>query len=225
MFRASSRHSQQVAAALAKDGTKWQFNTPSAPHFGGLWEAGVKSVKHHLRRVIGEHTLTYEELSTFLVQVEACLNSRPLHPLTDDPEDTTALTPGHFLIGDALNTIPSPTLLDVPMNRLSRWQLLRQLSEHFWKRWTQECLRELQVRPKWQTPRSPIRIGDLAIVKHERLPPTKWALARVTALHPGPDHQVRVVTIRAQGSTLKRPVHKLCILPRAEDETTIPPTT
>lgn len=38
-------------------------------NFGGLWEAGVKATKLHLKRVIGEFTLTYEELSIFLTQI------------------------------------------------------------------------------------------------------------------------------------------------------------
>ena len=63
------------------------LHTPNAPHFGGLWEAGVKATKHHLLRVIGDHTVTFEELSNFLVEIEACLNSRPLWVLSDDPDD------------------------------------------------------------------------------------------------------------------------------------------
>jgi len=98
MFRASSSDGRRMAHAAASEGIKWNFNPPAAPHFGGLWEAAVKSTKHHLRRVIGETTLTFEEMSTFLAQVEACLNSRPLQALSDDPDDVTALTPGHFLM-------------------------------------------------------------------------------------------------------------------------------
>lgn len=89
---------------LANDGTQWRFIPPGAPHFGGKWEAGVKSVKHHLRRVMESHLLTYEEMTTLLNQIEAVLNSRPLCPLTDDSEDLSALTPGHFLIGESLST-------------------------------------------------------------------------------------------------------------------------
>ncbi|XP_015191151.1 PREDICTED: uncharacterized protein LOC107074303 [Polistes dominula] len=82
LFSTTSKQLGKLATLLANDGTQWIFNPPSAPHFGGKWESGVKSVKHHLRRVIGDHRLTYEEMSTFLTQVEATLNSRPLCPLT-----------------------------------------------------------------------------------------------------------------------------------------------
>ena len=52
---------------------EWHFIPEHGPHFGGLWEAAVKSTKTHLRRIIGEVRLTFEELSTVLAQVEACL--------------------------------------------------------------------------------------------------------------------------------------------------------
>ncbi|EFN67146.1 hypothetical protein EAG_02218, partial [Camponotus floridanus] len=65
-----------------------------------LWEAGVCSVKHHLKRCIGAHTLTYEEMNTLLCRIEACLNSRPIAATSDCLDDYRALTPDHFLIGD-----------------------------------------------------------------------------------------------------------------------------
>jgi hypothetical protein len=71
----------QLADTLSKDGIQWHFNPPGAPHFGGLWEAGVKSVKYHLHRIIGPTKLTFEEMTTLMTQIEACLKSRPLTKL------------------------------------------------------------------------------------------------------------------------------------------------
>ncbi|XP_072934833.1 uncharacterized protein [Epargyreus clarus] len=51
---------------LSDMNVEWHINAPSWPSAGGLWEAAVKSLKYHLRRVIGEQKLTYEEFSTLL---------------------------------------------------------------------------------------------------------------------------------------------------------------
>jgi len=77
----------------------WHFIPPRGPHFGGLWEAGVKSVKAMIRVTLKEEKFTFEQYLTFLTQVEACLNSRPLILEFSDPNEPGALTPGHFLIG------------------------------------------------------------------------------------------------------------------------------
>lgn len=119
LFSVASRESAIIASSLTNSGTQWIFNPPSASHFGGKWKAAVKSVKFHLRRMIGDTVLTFEEYTTLLAQIEAALNSRPLCLLSDDVSDLAALTPGHFLTGDALNAIPEPGLSYVPSSRLS----------------------------------------------------------------------------------------------------------
>ncbi|GFW02998.1 integrase catalytic domain-containing protein [Trichonephila clavipes] len=97
---------------LVTDNITFHFSPPSAPHFGGIWEATVKSFKFHLNRVVGVTGLTFEELSTLSSQIEACLNSRPLCVLSSSPDYLCVLTPGHFLIRKALTAIPQPTVPD-----------------------------------------------------------------------------------------------------------------
>ncbi|XP_011313314.1 uncharacterized protein [Fopius arisanus] len=218
LFLSGSAHSRQLAQLLINDGTQWSFNPPGAPHFGGKWEAAVKSVKFHLTRTIGEDLLTFEELTTLLAQIEAVLNSRPLEPLTDDPDDCSALTPGHFLIGQAPTTLPEPSLEQLNVSRLSRWQLIQQKLQGFWKWWSTGYLQCLQAISKWHHPTHQLRIGSLVLLTDERFPPTKWPLARVTALHPGSDGLTRVVSIRTAQTMLTRPIAKLVILPISPSE-------
>ena len=143
---------KNVSEIIENVGLTWHFIPAYSPHFGGIWEAGVKSTKYHLKRVAGNNVLTFEELYTLLVQIEGLLNSRPLTPLSSDSSDLSPLTPAHFLIGRPLDSIADPDLTHLPENRLSRWQLIQRLQQHFWRRWSQEYVSELQQRVKWESP-------------------------------------------------------------------------
>ncbi|GFV89345.1 integrase catalytic domain-containing protein [Trichonephila clavipes] len=132
---------------IASEGIVWHLNPPATPHFGGLWEAGIKSLKSHLKRVIGNTILTYEEFVTLVTQVESVLNSRPLTKISSDPNDSI-LTPAHFLVGTSLTALPEPDLTNTPINRLNRWQLVQKLTQTFWKKWSNDYLNRLQSRVK-----------------------------------------------------------------------------
>ncbi|XP_055634174.1 uncharacterized protein LOC129774459 [Toxorhynchites rutilus septentrionalis] len=121
----NSSHHSRVSKECANQGIRWHFNPPSAPHFGGLWEAAVRSAKIHLLKVLGESVATPEDMSTLLVQIEGCLNSRPLTQMSEDPNDLEPLTPAHFLIGTSLQAIPEENIEAVPSNRLNKWQLIQ----------------------------------------------------------------------------------------------------
>lgn len=194
----------------------WHFNPPHTPHMGGIWEAGVKSVKRYLKIIADGHNMTYEELATWLAQIEAILNSRPLCPLSTDPGERDYLSPGHFLVGGPLVLAPEQSLLDSNESLLGRWQRVNRLSEEFWRRWSTEYLKTLQRRPKWIKSKKNLEIGDLVLLK-EPSPPLQWKLARVIATHPGSDDVVRVVTVQRGNSTFCRHVVNLVPLPHLSE--------
>ncbi|KAK2578790.1 hypothetical protein KPH14_012728 [Odynerus spinipes] len=219
LFSQTSREHQQISATLSQDKTRWHFNPPAAPHMGGKWEAAVKSMKFHIKRTTGDTPLTFEEATTLLSQIEAILNSRPLEPLSGDPGDISALTPGHFLIGTALNALPRPSIIDISTSRLSRWQFIQQRVQQFWSNWSSHYLKRHQAISKWHHPRNEIKENSLVLIVDERLPPGKWPLARVLSLLPGKDGLARVASLKTSNTTLTRPLIKLVPLSGVDQDT------
>lgn len=209
---------------LTERSIQWHFIPPAAPHFGGLWEAAVRSAKQHLTKLSINATFTYEEATTLLCGIEGVLNSRPMTPLSNDPSDHQALTPAHFLIGGIITLPPESDVSTMPMSRLKRFKMVQSYMQQFWKRWSREYLPQLQRRGRWIKVTRNVQVGDLCLLHQENLPPTKWALVRVQEVHPGPDGTVRVVTLRnSSGTTFQRPVVKLSLLPTEQDEAEILP--
>jgi hypothetical protein len=156
-------------------------------------------MKYHLRRVLGSQIATYEELSTLLFEIEACLNSRPLCALSNEPHSSTYLSPGHFLIGDPLVQLPTANLTDVKSKRLSRWQFYQQQLQIFWKRWSAYYFNELQQRQCWQKPTPNLRPGEVVHLKDDNTTPLQWPTAVITDVRPGSEGNIRVVTIKISG--------------------------
>ncbi|GJQ65570.1 hypothetical protein Trydic_g7669 [Trypoxylus dichotomus] len=131
-------------------GAKSQLdNLAYSPHQGRLWEAGVKSVKHHIKRVLGTTLVTFENFLTILIQIEAILNSRPMYPFSSSPNDFEPITPSHFIIGHKVTSVPDPDVTTQPVNRLASLQVIQRLTQIIWKRWSINYVSELQQRTKW----------------------------------------------------------------------------
>ncbi|XP_075162446.1 uncharacterized protein LOC142235098 [Haematobia irritans] len=205
--------SSEVVHLYVNNGVNWHFNPVAAPHMGGLWEAGVKSFKHHFNRVAFNLKYTFEEFSTLLARVESCLNSRPLCPLSEDVSCIDVLTPGHFLIGGPLLSPPEPQILDAPISIVNRWQRVKAINQNFCLRWKEEYLKEIIKRNKWKTDELNLKINDMVVVREENLPPNEWRLGRITKVFPGADGKVRVAEIRTARGQIVRPIVKLVFLP------------
>ncbi|GFX39845.1 integrase catalytic domain-containing protein [Trichonephila clavipes] len=161
--------SNEVTDYVANKGVTWKFNPPSSPHFGGLWEASMKSMKMHMKRAIGSQVLTYEEFSTYLAEIEACLNSRPLVPVSSYPEDcyhTSALLNRNFAKRNS-----RPNLCNKRISLYDPWKLLQQMTQSFWKRRSLDYLTQLRQCRKWQKRQYNLKVNDLVLIKKDNLPP------------------------------------------------------
>lgn len=209
----------ELQPQLSEFGISWQFNPPASPHFGGIWEAGVKSIKSHLNRTLKDAILTFEEYSTVLIQIEGILNSRPLCPISDNPNCYEFLTPSHFLIGESIVAPPEPVIKPKIVGSLKRWRYLQYLNQQFWQSWKETYLHTLSKRPKWLDLQRNFQVNDLVLLMEDNLAPTIWPVARIVEVKVGANECVRVVKVKtADGKTFTRPVAKLRFLPIATQD-------
>ncbi|KAI5748367.1 hypothetical protein M8J77_024789 [Diaphorina citri] len=192
---------------------EFRFNPPSSPHFGGLWESNVRQVKSHLYKVVGSQILTYEEMNTVLVEIEAILNSRPLCQNDSDSSAPQALTPAHFLMQQPVQSLPCCGNSLLPVGLSQRYKLVTQMVQSFWKRFSQEYLSQLQERSKWLKNDMQLKPGLLVLIKADNSPVLSWPLGRILEVFPGQDGVVRVARVQTRGGELRRPAVKLCPLP------------
>ena len=185
----------------------WHNIPQRAPHFGGLWEAAVKSTKFHLKRIVGQERLTFEELSTITCNIESFLNSRPLGPVTShDLEGSSPLTPSHFLIGRAARAYPQEPVTGKPTT-LQRWDICKKATQEFWDRWSQEYIQQLQKATKWHKSSRNFQVNDLVMLTDGNHFKCQWSMAKVIKVYPGRDGLVRAVDVQLETRVLPTTYH------------------
>ena len=193
-----------VQEYLAGQGVEWKFNIEKTPWWGGAFERLVKSTKRCLRKMVRRSKLSFDELQTLLVEVEAIINSRPLSYVSaTDIEEP--LTPSHLLMGRRVLSLPDNLGHAVDLdyedfNPLTSTQLetrLKRLNEslnYFWTRWRDEYLAELRDTHRQHissTSQPKISEGDIVVIHDEDLPRGFWKFGRVKSLIVGRDKQIR----------------------------------
>lgn len=156
--------------------------------------------------------LTYEEMLTIVAEIEAILNSRPLLPTSEDPEDLNYISPAHFLIQRSLTTLPNAqgeTIVDTS----TRWKRTQQILNILWKKWSSDYLQSLQQRAKWHSSTPNLKIGMLVLIKDINTSPSMWPTARITQVFPGRDNKIRVVELQTSKGRYKRSIHCICPFP------------
>ncbi|KAJ8369248.1 hypothetical protein SKAU_G00092760 [Synaphobranchus kaupii] len=135
---------------LAKQKIQFRFNPPNAPHFGGVWEREICSVKDALRKTLGVKTVSEEVLRTVLIEVEGILNSKPLGYVSSDVADPDPVTPNLLLMGRPDSSLTQVTYADNELLSRRSWRHSQVLTDHFWVHFAKCFLPSLQTCLKWQ---------------------------------------------------------------------------
>lgn len=85
--------------------------------------------------------MTFEELTTVLVEIEAIINSRPISPLSSDPNNFEALTP--------VKAIPELPIGYHDIKHLQRRKRITAAKQQFWKNWSVEYMNDMLHRHQW----------------------------------------------------------------------------
>ncbi|XP_033097261.1 uncharacterized protein LOC117101394 [Anneissia japonica] len=103
--------SPELQAKLAHQQVEFKFNPPNAPHFGGIWEREIKSIKNAIKCCLKDRVVTEVVLQTVIVEVESLMNSKPLGYASSNISDSDPITPHMLLMGRR-----DPALLFVSTN-------------------------------------------------------------------------------------------------------------
>lgn len=176
-----NQNSTMIRNYFSENNISWKFISARSPHFGGLHESNIKCLKKHLRKTMHELNLCYDDFSTILCNIESNLNSRPLIPLSENPDDLSALTPAHFIIGGQMTALPEEEAV-MPIVTVTRRQIYKEIQKRlklFWSRWSNEYLTTLQRRGRWRANSASIRVGTLVLLKEDNIPSQHWRLGRI----------------------------------------------
>ena len=208
-----------VQQFLNDSGITWMFNVPHASHMGGIWERMIGVTRRILDSMLLEtksKPLTHETLTTFLTEVCAIINARPLVPISSDPESPMILSPSMLLTGkvDFLPVVSDS--LDLKDIYRAQWKHVQVLADIFWQQWRREYLKLLQTRRKWTHESRNLKADDVVLVKDSGEIRNNWPMGIIEEVFKSEDGLVRKVvvkTIRDGKPTLyTRPIHELVLL-------------
>ncbi|XP_045063901.1 uncharacterized protein LOC121541769 isoform X1 [Coregonus clupeaformis] len=218
---------------VKEHGCEFVMNFPASSHMGGVWERQIRTIRSVLTAILDQSAkrLDSASLRTFLYEVMAIVNSRPLTTEhLNDPTSLEPLTPNHILMMKSKITTPPPgQFVSQDLYLRKRWRQVQFLANEFWTRWKKEYLLNLQQRQIWQKDKRNTKVNDIVILQEDCSPRNQWRLARVAQVYPSTDGRVRKVKLLISDSTLDnqgkrttkpvyldRPVYKTVLLLEAE---------
>ena len=120
--------------------------------------------EHTSTKLLNDELLTDELLTTLMGEVEGIINSRPLVPVTMNPEFDEPLTPNHLLLLTGNPNLPPGIFDQKESYGTRRWAQSQYLAQQFWSRWIKEILPNLALRQKWFKPQPNMQNNDVVLL-------------------------------------------------------------
>ena len=135
-------------------GIQWKRNPPTASNMGGVWEHQIgfaRSILVALLKIHGK-SLNDESLCTFLAEVEAIINTRPITSESlSDVHISVPLCPMQLLTMKSRVVVPPPgEFQKEDIYYRKQWGRVQHLANEFWNRWKKEVHATIQVCHKWK---------------------------------------------------------------------------
>ncbi|GBN74844.1 hypothetical protein AVEN_232280-1 [Araneus ventricosus] len=193
----------------------WQFIPPHAPWWGGFYERLMRSIKEPLRKILGRASLSFEEMTTILSEVELVLNHRPLTYTSNDLDEPLPLTPAHFLFPGQENLSYPVHFLEIFTNQPSTKENLTRrvvyqtkLLRHIWGKWKNNYLMQLRNAHNFvnSSPVRDLKKGEVVLLEGTTKSKFLWPLGVIEDVIVGRDGHIRSCIVRTSKGQLKRPI-------------------
>ncbi|XP_056022123.1 uncharacterized protein LOC130055005 [Ostrea edulis] len=210
---------------LHNSGTVWIYNPPHASHMGGAWERMIGITRRILDSMLigaSGKTLTHDVLNTFMAEVCTIINSRPLVPVTTDPDSPLILTPIMLLTQKTEYEFKDNSFGEFNDRDMfkAEWRRVQALASVFWSHWKKEYLPLLQNRRNWTESRRDIAEGDVVLIKDKNVTQNCWPIGLVLKAFKSSDDHVRKAEVRTivngKPAVYIRPVVDMILLIESE---------
>ena len=199
----------------------WKFYVEKAPWMGGFIERVVGLFKSSIKRVVGRAKLNYPEFITLICELNGMLNSRPISYVYDTVGEEEPITPSKLWCGKNITMFPPfyEARIDGsdPQICAKRLKYLDKVLTHFWNRFSTQYLTSLSERHLSRNlprdGRQP-KMGEMVLIKNDKLPRGRWKIARVAKVTPGPDGVIRRVELKLPHSDKRNSQDELNRPPR-----------